>query len=223
MDDLKISPATRLMSQVGVFINKYREYLTWGAGLTTDSLLLYQGHIQNGYILYGAGAALAGNLIMLAGKSCETFMDGEKGKIWKERAKYIAAPIHHTSGPALMCSGFNLGHTGLSAAEIGLGLCSLSGSVMQFWEGSVLRTTGLDKIDWVRKQGSGKLATYCYSPEIIAVFQDAWRLQSLPLVGVGVFSSTVIALLFTRPDQPKHGLTSALNKPSGISDEAGPI
>ena len=211
------------MNQIGFFIGKHRSLLTWSAGLTTDSLLLYQGHIENSFILYGAAAALAGNLIMLPGSLIETFGDSQRAKTWQKRAKLIAAPIHHTSGPALMCSGLNLGHTGFSTAEIALGLCSLSGSVMQYWENPVLHKTGLDKIDWFKKQGSGKLATYCYSPEILAVFEDAWRLQSPALVGVGVFSSIVIGLLFTRPNEPKQSLADTLSKPSGIVDQPSPV
>ena len=61
-------------------------------------VLIYQGHIENSFILYGAVAALTGNLVMLAPSLVETLKDKQRGLCG--RSGRVGSPHPYTIRPA---------------------------------------------------------------------------------------------------------------------------
>ena len=209
------------MNAITRFINREHAQLTWALGTLTDGLLLWQGTEENGFITYGAVAALSGNLIRWASSGVKAVKGERAGAAFDKRIKPLAAGIHHTSGIALFCSGLDLGHTGFSVAELAFGVCSTSGSIMQMWGQDImdmlhLRDTALFQHTPFKGASSGRIALACYSPLVLAAFEDAWRLQSWKLLGVGIVSGCVLAMLWTRPDEDaaKLKLADTLGKPA---------
>jgi hypothetical protein len=219
------------MTAIGRFIDREHAQLTWALGTLTDALLLWQGTEENGFITYCAAAALSGNLIRWASSGVKAVKSEAAGLTFDRRVKPFAAGIHHSAGAALICSGLNLGDTGFSVAEIAFGVCSSSGSVMQFWGQDMidklhLRDTKAFQRWPLKHASSGRIALACYSPLVPSVFQDAWRLQSWKLLGVGIVSGCVLGLLWTRPDPDaaKLKLADALGKPTDpMSKQPSPI
>ncbi len=98
----------------------------------------------------------------------------------------------------MILSGCGLGHTGLSAAEMVLGVCSSSGSLMQFWGDEILHATRLDKTRAFANLHGGRLALIFYSPGIVSLFADAWRLHSPLIATAGMAGLGVVTFLWNK-------------------------
>jgi hypothetical protein len=211
---MRTSPAGTFLAKTFSLIDRERDALIWGFGFATDFVMLYQGQHENNFITYAAAAALAGNAIRCVSRGVQAVKGKEIATLFGDKVKPVAAAIHHSAGLSLICSGLNLGHTGFSVAEIAFGLCSTSGSVMQFWGNDIVERTGLRNTRLFRNTAlkhadGGKIATFCYLPVVPSAFEDAWRLNSPALVGVGLLSSAVLALLFTQGKTLPPGISSA--------------
>ena len=216
------------MSAITRFIDREHAQLTWALGTLTDALLLWQGTEENGFITYGAIAALSGNLIRWASSGVQKLKGKTAGEAFDKRVKPLAAGIHHTAGASLFCSGLDLGHTGFSVAELAFGVCSTSGSIMQFWGQGIidrlhLRDTALFRRWPLKHASSGRIALACYSPGVLAAFEDAWRLQSWKLALMGLVSSSILWLLWTRPDPDAAKLSQAGKPADPMPQEPSPI